>query len=244
MKSKKRPDIKVKIGIPARDSVMTGFAHSLAMLTGATGCVPGIELGVSTSAGTLICDQRDKLAQAMLDDGSDYLLFLDSDMRFPADALVRLLDRQQPIVACNYTTRRAPAEPVAFRRLATAEKLYTDEDSTGLEECAAVGLGVCLIAREVFERTPKPWFYIPYVPAIEGHWGEDVWFCNQARKAGFPTLIDHDLSKRVTHIGLREYDYQDALAVKDEVREIWRRDTEAQMARGANCAGEPLQAAG
>lgn len=220
--------LKIKIGVPARDTVMTGFAHSLAMLVGASACVPSLEISMTTNAGTLICDQRDKLAQAMLDDGSDYLLFLDSDMRFPADTLVRLLDRQQPIVACNYTTRRAPAEPVAFRRLATAEKLWTLEESTGLEECAAVGMGVCLIAREVFEKTPKPWFYIPYVPEIDGHWGEDVWFCNQARKAGFGTLIDHDLSKRITHIGLREYDYVDAEVIKDEVHGAWLAEMEAK----------------
>lgn len=216
--------MKIKVGVPARDTVMTGFAHSLAMMVGASACVPDLEISLTTSAGTLICDQRNRLAAGTLADGCDYLLFLDSDMRFPPDTLVRLLDRKQPIVASNYTTRRSPPEPVAFQRLSTAEKLWTDEDSTGLEECAAVGLGVCLIHRSVFEQTPKPWFYIPYIAASDGHWGEDVWFCNQARKAGFPTLIDHDLSKDVKHIGLREYDFIDAAIAKDEVRAAWAKE--------------------
>ncbi|QTC88106.1 glycosyltransferase family 2 protein [Brevundimonas pondensis] len=214
--------VKVMVGIPARDTVMTGFAHSLAVMMGASACVPDLELRLVTQSGTLICDQRSKLAQSCLDEGCDWLMMLDSDMRFPADTLLRLLKHNEPIVTANYSTRRSPSEPVAFRSLKTCEKLYTEAESEGLEECAANGMGVSLIHRSVFEAMEKPWFYIPYIPASDGHWGEDVWFCNQARKAGFATLVDHDLSRSVKHIGLREYDYIDALAVKDEVVAKWR----------------------
>lgn len=213
--------IKVKVGVPARDTVMTGFFHSAVMMIARSAIHPEIEIGLTTSAGTLICDQRNKLAKATIDDGCDWLLFLDSDMRFPSDTLLRLLSRNAPIVTCNYTTRRAPAEPVAFKSTTTLEKLYTDPESEGVEECSANGLGVALIHRTVFEKMEKPWFYIPYVPESDGHWGEDVWFANQARKAGFATLVDHDLSKEVKHIGLREYDYLDAACVKDEVVAAW-----------------------
>lgn len=215
------PPLKVMVGVPARDTVMTGFAHSLAMMMGQSAVVPGLELRMVTSSGTLICDQRNQLAAAALRDGADWLLFLDSDMRFPPDTLLRLLDRNTPIVGCNYTTRRAPAEPIAFKSIKTLEKLYTAEESTGLEECAANGFGVMLIHTSVFLRVPKPWFYIPYIPDKDGNWGEDVWFCNAARKEGFNIFVDHDLSKEVKHIGLREYDYRDALLMRDDVRTEW-----------------------
>lgn len=218
---------KVKIGVPARDTVMTGFAHALAMMM-ARSAVAGIEIGLTTSAGTLICDQRNNLAQGTLDEGFDWLLFLDSDMLFPSDTLIRLLERNTPIVSANYTTRRAPAEPVAFKSIGTREKLYTDPDSTGLEECAANGCGVMLIHRSVFEALPKPWFYIPYVPDADGFWGEDVWFCNQARKHEFDVFVDHDLSKEVLHLGIREYDFLDAQVMKDEVVSKWRAENGAQ----------------
>lgn len=220
---------KVKVGVPARDHVHAGFFHACAMMI-AKSAVIGIEVGLTTSAGTLIADQRNGLAKATLDEGFDWLLMLDSDMRFPSDTLVRLLDHNQPIVTCNYTTRRPPAEPVAFRSITTLEKIYTEEDSTGLEECAANGMGVALIHRTVFEQMEKPWFYIPYIPASDGFWGEDVWFCNQARKAGFPTLIDHDLSKEVHHIGVREYDYQDSILMKDEVVARWQAEQASKQA--------------
>jgi len=224
--------VKVKVGIPARDTVMTGFAHSLAMMT-ARSAVAGIEIGLTTSSGTLIADQRNNLAKATLDEGQDWLLFLDSDMVFPSDALLRLLARNAPIVTCNYSTRRAPAEPVAFKRIGTLEKLYTEEDSTGVEACAANGMGVALIHRTVFEQTPKPWFNIPYIPSSDGNWGEDVWFCNAARKAGFDVLVDHDLSKQVRHIGMREYDYMDTLAVKEEVVALWEAEQADRDAKAA-----------
>lgn len=218
---------KVKIGIPARDTVLTGFMHSVAMML-ARSAVSGVEVGMTTSSGTLIADQRNGLAKATLEEGLDWLLFLDSDMIFPSDTLLRLLSHNEPIVACNYTTRRAPAEPVAFARIGTCEKLWTTQESTGLEPCAAIGLGVTLIHRTVFEQTPKPWFNIPYIPESDGNWGEDVWFCNQARKQGFNVLIDHDLSKEVRHIGMREYDYMDALVMKDEVTAIWQKEQAAK----------------
>lgn len=219
--------MKVKIGVPARDTVCTGFFHACAMML-AKSAVAGIEVGLTTSSGTLIADQRNNLAKACLDEGFDWLLMLDSDMRFPSDTLARMLDRNVPIVTANYSTRRAPAEPVCFKSIGTLEKLYTEEDSTGIEECAANGLGVALVHRTVFEQTPKPWFNIPYIPATDGHWGEDVWFCNQVRKAGFPVMVDHDLSKDVKHIGGREYDYQDTLLMRDEVVALWRAEQAAK----------------
>jgi hypothetical protein len=217
---------KVKVGVPARDTVMTGFFHSAALMI-ARSAIQGVDIGLTTSSGTLICDQRNNLVQATLDEGIDWLLFLDSDMRFPSDTLLRLLARNAPIVTCNYTSRRPPAEPIAFKRIGTLEKLYTDEDSTGVEACAANGMGVALIHRTVFEQVPKPWFYIPYVPEKDGFWGEDVWFCNAARKAGFDILVDHDLSKEIGHLGIREYTWQDAALMKEDVQAIWRREQAA-----------------
>lgn len=222
--------VKVKVGVPARDTVHTGFFHACTMLV-AQSVAAGLEVNLTTSSGTLICDQRINLAKAMLSEGHDYLLMLDSDMRFPSDALLRMLERQEAIVTSNYSTRRAPAEPVAFKSCTTLEKLYTTEDSTGLEECSANGLGVALIHRSVFEETPKPWFYMPYIPASDGFWGEDVWFCNQARKAGFPVFVDHDLSKEVKHIGNREYDWLDCLAMRDEVTALWKAGVERKDRR-------------
>ena len=216
---------------------MTGFAAALATLTGATcAAFPEIELAVVVSSGTVIDAQRRGLAKDACDRGFDYLLFLDSDMRFPMDTIARMLDHKLPIVAANYTTRRAPAEPVTYRSISTGEKLWTLPESTGLEECSATGLGVTLIHTSVFKAMPKPWFYVPYLKEIDGTWGEDIWFFNEARKAGFPVFIDHDLSKEVYHIGLREFDYLDAYAMRDTVKAMHKKSVSRKERMATNGA--------
>jgi hypothetical protein len=213
--------MKIKIAIPARDQVDTGFAQSLASMTMQTCQHPEVtELGVQFCRGTLIVNQRRLLAQALLDEGGDWLLFLDSDMRFSPDTLKRLLAHGVPFVACNYPTRRMPIEPTAYRRMRTQEHIWTNEESSGLEECAGAGLGVTLIHRTVFERTPKPWFHIPYLPEADAELGEDLWFCNQIRKAGFAVMLDHDLSKEIRHIGVREFSNRDTADLARTVHEI------------------------
>jgi hypothetical protein len=44
---------------------------------------------IYTVAGTLIFDQRNKLAEAALNEGADYILWLDADMRFPKNTIER-----------------------------------------------------------------------------------------------------------------------------------------------------------
>ena len=214
------------IGTPCGDTVQTFFMYDLANMIGATISAIGDEIDISfyVLAGTVLAESRISLADKALSTGSDYILYIDSDMRFPPDALVRLIKRDQPIVAANYTTRRAPAEPVTYKSIARGEKLWTLPESEGLEECSGTGFGFILIHMSVFKAMEKPWFYNPYIPQVDGFWSEDVWFCNQARKAGFATMIDHDLSKQVKHIGGREYDYLDAFAMMDEVKALHAKD--------------------
>jgi hypothetical protein len=221
---------KIMVGIPSGDMVHTMFAHDLAVMIGKASCIPSLQIGVFTISGTILHESRNDIAKQLLDSTFDHLLFLDTDMRFPPHALGQLLDHDLPIVAANYTTRRAPYRPVSMRHIGTNEPLYTDADSTGLEECAACGMGFALIKREVFEKTEKPWFLTPYIPRVDGSWGEDVWFCNQVRKAGFPVMLDHDLSKEIRHIGLREFSFQDAADVKDEALADWRAECDRKQA--------------
>jgi GT2 family glycosyltransferase len=51
------------------------------------------------------------------------------------------------------------------------------------------GLGCALIRREIFDRVPFAWFHWP--EEEDGtNMGEDVWFCQRVRKAGFQIFCD------------------------------------------------------
>lgn len=209
----------VAICLPCRDQVCTSFAYDLAVLTAnwsAKHISEGGKLYVFTSMGTLIANQRQELALEAMQANCSHILFLDTDMRFPKDTLDRLLAHDKPIVAANYATRRMPIHSVAFKTDKDLDCVYTTPESTGLESVAAVGMGVMLIKREVFEKSELPWFHLGYSLKTHSFTGEDIFFCRAARRNGFDVLIDHDLSKEVRHIGSFEFAHEHAEVCKDE----------------------------
>jgi hypothetical protein len=213
--------MRVSVCVPSHDHVSANFSFDLAKLMGFTAAKavgPGaIEaLAIHSAAGTLIHTARQKLALVALSEGADYLFWLDSDMRFPKDILLRLLNHNEDIVGINYSTRGIPPKFVAIKQLGIDEgekslRCVTTEDSTGLEEVAAIGFGAVLIHRSVFEKLHDPhgpegpWFQFPWIHSKKQSMGEDVFFCKLAREAGFKVLVDHDLSKECAHIGELEY---------------------------------------
>lgn len=209
------------ICLPCRDMVHTGFAYDLARLTAywtARNVPQGGRLHLFTCAGTLIADQREKLVKEALKANVDWLLWIDSDMRFPKDGADRLMAHGKPVVAANYATRRLPVETVAFKTPAADAFVYTYPESTGLEKIHAVGMGFMLVKAEVYRKALRPWHDIHYIPANGDHSGEDMHFCAQARAAGFDILIDHDVSKEVQHIGQIEFTHDHAVACIDDVQ--------------------------
>lgn len=206
--------MKVAICVPCRDTVMTGFAFDLAKLCayeGVTRCAKGGSLMIYQVPGTLIFNQRERLAEEALKDGADAILWVDSDMRFPKDALEILLSRNLPIVGVNATTRRFPVKPTALDIDPETNDLVKvdSKGKTGLEQVMGVGFGMVLIKKEVFEAAQKPWFWFEQTDK-GGIIGEDIYFCAKAFDVGYKTVIDHDLSMHIRHIGTYEYGWDDA----------------------------------
>lgn len=213
--------MKVAVCVPCRDEVMTGFAFDFAKMCAYDASVRCKDsnggLMLYTMPGTLIFDQRQKLAQIALDEGADVVLFIDSDMRFPKDTISILLSREVPVVGVNAVTRRKPVLPCALN-------LKMDKDNNprwvkvdsrgkqGLEQVTAVGFGVTMIRREVFEKLSLPWFDAGW--GNSGVIGEDVHFCAKAHDAGIPVFVDHDLSMHIKHIGTYEYGWEDLDSAK------------------------------
>jgi hypothetical protein len=226
--------VKVAICIPARETVCSGFAKDLAMLTANiyAGLPQGGTFNINILSGTLIADQRQNLVRKAFSDDFDYVLFLDADMRFPADTFWKLQRHGKDIVAANYATRRIPVKTVAFSDVASRECVYTDKDSQGLQEVEAVGMGCMLIKMDVFRKCPLPWFNLAWLPSGNVWVGEDVYFCKLAQAHGFKVYIDHDLSKQVRHIGTMEFTHDHAVECRtDDVtsaaREIEALEAEA-----------------
>jgi hypothetical protein len=209
----------ITIGIPSHAMCPIEFAFDLANLVGYSKGVLGemFDFSVMHIGGTYIHKARQELMASMLEAGCHYMLWLDSDMRFPKDSLVKLLARDLPMVGINYSTRGIPPRFVAIKKmthfnddgeLQPGKVCETNEDSTGVEKVDAVGFGMVLIKAVVTQGMPadEPWFFYEWREETgKLHVGEDVWFCKLVRANGYDVHVDHDLSKECAHIGVMEY---------------------------------------
>lgn len=191
------------IGVPYRDLVHATFAQCLAGLVGYS-VARGVAVQCVFTDGTLIAPQREDIAQQAIEMGADYIMWIDSDMTFPVDTLLELLSRKQDIVAANYCTRREPCFTTSFRE-SFLDNVYTEDDSTGLDEVSSCGMGMMLTKTDVFKKLDLPWFEVKYDRETRETTGEDVFFCRRARATGFKVMIDHDVSKEIGHLGTFEF---------------------------------------
>jgi GT2 family glycosyltransferase len=159
---------------------------------------------------------NDMLAQ----DNAEWLLILDSDAVFAADLLDRLLwdadPQDRPIVGGLAHQYRGKVDenfdPVLDERgvqirevQPTMYKTEWDEDGgwigyrevlsyrSGLNEVDATGCHCLLVHRTVFEKIesdhPYRWFREDQIsPGVIA--GEDIWFCVEATRHGFPVYVD------------------------------------------------------
>ena len=145
---------------------------------------------------------RNKGAELFLESDCSHLLMLDLDHRHPAD-IVRLLGRHAQhrphikIVAGLAYRRAEPYEPMAFWKAdeKSGEMLsMVDPPENAIVEVEYVATCSMLIAREVFETVPWPWFHYDYNVETRASRSEDMLFCERARAAGFGIWVDTTFS--------------------------------------------------
>jgi hypothetical protein len=163
--------------------------------------------------GTLIFTQRERLSEEALNWKADYLLWIDSDMRFPKDSLEVLLSRNKDLIGVNATTRVEPIKPTALNLEITSKTEHAwhpvnSLHKKGIEQVTAVGFGMTLVKADILGKIPRPWFNVMWSDhgAIIG---EDIHFCVKAQDAGYQVYVDHELSSVIGHIGTRTFGWKD-----------------------------------
>jgi len=147
--------------------------------------------------GSLVHKARTNIVKKVLDSDCTHLLFIDHDMIFRPEVVDKLLAEDKDIIGADYNMRKFP--------LTTTVKCHDEDGKLLFErqnkvyECVAVGTGFMLIKTSIFSKIPKPWFFFKHDEDGETVIGEDMWFCNQARKAGFKVFADPTIN--VGHIG-------------------------------------------
>jgi hypothetical protein len=152
---------------------------------------------------SVISMSRNKLTRLALafDPACTHILWIDSDMTFPADGLERLLAHDKDVVGAFYNRRMPPYTTVGHLLYAA------DVSKGGLHRADIMPHGFVLAKREVYERLPSPWYSEGYDPACaneddpDGSVGEDVNFSRHAVAGGIEMWCDADLTFEVGHIG-------------------------------------------
>ena len=184
--AKNKPN--VIIAIPCQDSVKARTAFSIAAnIIHAKGLVSEILMRQSCD----VVSSRTGLVKDAIKSGATHLLFVDSDMFFPPDSLTTLLKHDKEIIGVKYRKRTFPT---AWTHEPMGEE-FLDKPF----KARFMGTGLMLIKLDIFKKIPEPWFNFGRGKEGELVLGEDAWFVNTARDAGFDAWINPSL--KIGHIG-------------------------------------------
>lgn len=167
--------------------------------------------------GPTITENRNRIVNEFLRQGHEWLLFLDTDLKFEPDLIQKLIHQaspdKRPIIAGLYFGKMGSHEEIVPIWLCQDKdnELSTCRDiGEHLTELTAAGTGCLLIHRSVLftmrlkTDDPWPWFghdvFIKADTKKAARLGEDLTFCLRARKAGFPIFgLNYPLSHIKTH---------------------------------------------
>ncbi|NJK63973.1 MAG: hypothetical protein HC921_15975 [Synechococcaceae cyanobacterium SM2_3_1] len=172
----------------------------------------GVALSIGAVGGcSLIVNARNELVAKFMATHCSYLLFVDSDLIFSGDAIVRAYEsmKHTDVFAGCYPQRK---QPITFR----ASGLGPLDSSTGLMPIERAPGGFMMVPRHILQNL---WDHYPkitnsatgsevsmifsHVLTDEGHLGEDYVFCDRIREAGYSIHTDPGL--QFGHVGLEVF---------------------------------------
>lgn len=173
---------------------------------------------VHLSGCSIITRARNSLVNQFMDSDCTDFLFIDADIRFKAQDVIRImaLGGDKDVLAGPYP-RRAK-DQMFFCDIWYNEHGGVDLTEEGLLRVKRIGTGFMMVRRHVFEalkeRHPewKYWVdventhhyaFFDFAVTPEGYVGEDYLFCDRVHEAGFKVYIDTELN--LGHYGSTEF---------------------------------------
>jgi hypothetical protein len=164
----------------------------------------GIPVVVDMDAGTVLSNQRQVLLDtAISKHRADHIMWFDSDMTFPEDTIVRLLEHKKDVVCATYSKRVPPFHPTAFYNIDPVEPV--DTSGRELIRINYTGMGCLLLKAAIIDHMPSPHFPLVWHPPTSTWQGEDMGFCQLLTSNDIEIWCDLDLSHSVGHLGVQEF---------------------------------------
>lgn len=187
--------MKVLIATPTMGSVDVRFFSSALALEKPCQCSFAVE------DGSLVYMARNRLALKAIENEFDYVLWIDSDMVFPADTLSVLLkdaENGMDYVSALFFNRHFPTHPVICKEITTSDvTLYKNYPRDTVFEIAGSGLACTLVKASLMQDIAEVFYTSPFEP-MQGL-GEDYSFCYRAKRLGAKMYCDSRV--KVGHVG-------------------------------------------
>ena len=188
--------MKLTIAIPTSSGISP--QTMLSVFTGVGVLEFPVRLDIITSC--YVHDARNKMVDRAVASGSTHLLFVDSDISFPKDAVQKLIAQDKDVIGGMYNRREEGNLPTIL--MEEGDKLVIPNDPPGKTfPVFATGTGFMLIKLASLEKVEYPYFW--FGVHKDRMLGEDAWFCRQVQKAGLTVWCDPNLG--IKHIGTKEY---------------------------------------
>ena len=188
---------KVLIAVPALDTMPVQTAYS--MLSLKRDCPSRFSFIVRASC----ADARNLLAREAIESGADRVLWIDSDMVFDEDLMIRLgedLDAGWDMVCGLYFKRELPVTPVIYSDINVEEcktRVYMNYPKDAMFAINGCGFGAVMMTTELLKRVGD----YPFTPLPK--LSEDLSFCARATDAGARIACDSRI--KVGHVGQITY---------------------------------------
>lgn len=169
----------------------------------------GISISNNISkSGSLLVAERNKLVEEFYRSDATHALFVDSDLGFPPEAVLAMLETGKEFIAGVYPARTTQTDELEYLirpKLNDGNKLVFENHLIAAEYIPA---GFMLISREAITKMRDKFPELHYQPKMEGKedehaymffntelhegefWGEDYVFCRRAREAGIDIWVD------------------------------------------------------
>lgn len=156
------------------------------------------------TSGSLLCAERNRLVDAFLKSDCTHMLCIDSDLGWPAQAVLAMLAKKEEFIAGVYPSRIDRS--FLFRPALLENGSLETNNEKQLVKMEYIPAGFMLIARSVFEKIQEKFPELNFAPKAgdappgfaffntvlrDGEfWGEDYQFCYLAREAGVNIWVD------------------------------------------------------
>lgn len=185
--------VNVVVGIPSFGMVSTYFMESRSAQQ-----FPLVSSAINKVVlNKPIADARNEIVEFALQQGANYIYWLDDDVIAPPDAFLKLYNHQKDIINGVYWSKSNPPMPLLFRN--HLEGPYWNWHVGDLIEIDAAGNGLTLVKTDVYRKISEtvggPWYSVDYAsfPGVKQtpyNNTEDLYFYWKARQAGYKIWAD------------------------------------------------------